>query len=321
MQLTPSREQVVPIHLLTDWMKKHQCIAFNMTPLPDSNIDSAENIKALIRLLTEKNIVSSRCYIFPEPKDDRLTNVEQYALATWQNTNTGAENRVLFFAIKGAHLVAVFIPSVSGMPELPKSSVGGIPLASLPAPVAHVLLRLPEAQQRLLAAMAPQQRIDTLKKWTMHLKQNQPSQGGQASTSQTHIQATPGNGMAMPQSTPQEMMAAANGMPLQSRMVLPSGPVPMGFAGATPDQQQQQRQQAQLQQMQQTMQAGGGMMNFGLQQGMQQMAATRGLGPQGMHQRNPSGGMSGGMAGLPPDVLQSFMQRKPTQDGANAGMR
>lgn len=59
IQLNPSREQAVPLPVLTEWMKKHQCIAFAVTPLPDLGMDSAENHKALVRLLTEKNIVST----------------------------------------------------------------------------------------------------------------------------------------------------------------------------------------------------------------------------------------------------------------------
>lgn len=63
MHLSPSREQAVPINMLQEWMKKHLCMPFSINPIPNGNPtelggSNEENYKALIRLLTEKNIVS-----------------------------------------------------------------------------------------------------------------------------------------------------------------------------------------------------------------------------------------------------------------------
>lgn len=65
MTLSPSREPAVDMETLQNFIKQNACVLFMVTPLAVattgslSSVQNAENHKALVRLLTEKNLVSA----------------------------------------------------------------------------------------------------------------------------------------------------------------------------------------------------------------------------------------------------------------------
>ena len=61
MTLTPSRELAASMPQLQEWMKKHSPIPLSITAVPgtgEPGNTSEDNTKALLRLLSEKNVVS-----------------------------------------------------------------------------------------------------------------------------------------------------------------------------------------------------------------------------------------------------------------------
>ncbi|KAF7789802.1 hypothetical protein EIP86_000748 [Pleurotus ostreatoroseus] len=321
MTLSPSREPAVEIDILQGWMKQNPCVIFVVTPLPvatngqQSSAQNAENHKALVRLLTGKNL---------------------YAIAAWPpGPDRPAENRLLLFTTNGSQgpqLLACYFMAPGGMPELPKSMICGLPVSQLPQELVAILRRLSLDQQKMLEQQPLETRMQTFRVLMIRIKQQKQAQAQAQAQGQMQMQGQAGMAQQQQQQPQMNLPAGLNMNP--GGMARPGGQM-SGLGGGQPQQAQQQamnqmlnafnNQAAQQQQQQQPMQMtptmgnAGGMMNMNmnsLQQYMQQA--------QNMHQRTPSGsgmgggGLSGmGMGGLSQDVLQSFIRRKPGMDGNN----
>ncbi|KAI0648705.1 hypothetical protein C8Q79DRAFT_465069 [Trametes meyenii] len=317
LSLAPSQHPAVSMPLFQAWMHRHKCVPLAIMPSPQAQDvkGNEEHFRALGRLLIEKNL---------------------YALAAWDGPNQQPENRVLIFVLKG-NLAGVFFPLPGGMPELPKAEIGGLPLASLPPPLALLLSSLSPKDQAIFGALTQEQKTayvkqllqrTAVKQQQLQQQQRQQQQQQQPPQQQQLPQAQLQHQQAGP-SQPQPLLmgqqtASVNVRPGEFNPWLPNNSPNVSAmlsqfapgAGQPGPSQSPVQQNAMLGMGFGTM---GGMGGAGPGVGMSGM--PQGPGAQGMHRRTPSAGTQGGMpAGLSYEMLQSFMQRSQEGGAGNPGL-
>ncbi|KAK7678535.1 hypothetical protein QCA50_018407 [Cerrena zonata] len=225
-----------------------------------------------------------------------LSENKKTARATWTNPDGISSSLLFIFPFKDGQSILASLYFPQGANDLPKGTVAGFNLHTIPTRLGVMLMKLPKETQEVLSRLPPDQRQPQLINFLKAAAGTGPAAPQLQAAIQAQFQAH--RLMAQQHAQAQAQAQAQGQVTPQMRQMLPPGTAAaLNAMNMNP---QQLAQGAVTNPMQgQPVNMGAHMQNPGV-----------------MHQRTPSGG---GVAGgnISPEMMQSFMQRNT---GATGGM-